>query len=94
MPAAVHAVSICEQLMRSMRGSSFGRAMMEAAIVRLAAADKFVDTASLIERLSQLAGHGGPTAAPRTGGSPIPPRPAAAPYGGGYGPTGALKKNR
>ncbi|NQU74690.1 MAG: DNA polymerase III subunit gamma/tau [Planctomycetes bacterium] len=54
-PAAVHAVGVCERLLGSVRGSSCARALVEAAVVRLAAADKFVDPASLIQRLEQLA---------------------------------------
>jgi len=56
LPAAVHAVGVCEQVMRNIRASSCARALAEAAVVRLAAAEKFVDPASLIERLEQVAG--------------------------------------
>ena len=78
LPSSVHAVGVCEQLMRSIRGSSFARAMAEAAVVRLAAADKFVDPASLIERLEQLTGGGaavrpGPAAPGRTAPGGAPP---------------------
>ena len=59
VPAAVHAVGVCEQLMRSLRGSSCSRALAEAALVRLAAADKFVDPVSLVQRLEQLAAGAG-----------------------------------
>jgi hypothetical protein len=56
VPSAVHALGVCEQLLRSVRGSSCASALAEAAVVRLAAADKFVDPSSLVERLEQLAG--------------------------------------
>ena len=67
VPAAVHAVGVCEQLMRGVRGSSFGRALAEAAVVRLAAADKFVDPASLVQRLERLAAGGTVRGAPTAG---------------------------
>ena len=79
MPAAVHAVGLCEQLGRSVRGSSSARALAEAAVVRLAAADKFVDASSLVERLEQLAGR--PAAAGGTGAS-YARSPAASPAPG------------
>ena len=55
-PALVQAVGICQGVARSIRGSSVARALVEAALVRLAEADKFVDPASLIERLEALSG--------------------------------------
>ena len=58
LAAAVHALGVCEQLMRSIRAAGSPRALAEAAVVRLAAADKFVDPASLVERLEQLAAGG------------------------------------
>ena len=63
MPALVHAVSILHTVARSIRGSSVGRALVEAALIRLAEADKFVDPASLVERLEALAA-GGRSVAP------------------------------
>ncbi len=62
VPSAVQGVGVCEQLGRAVRGSSSARALTEAAIVRLAAADKFVDAASLVERLERLNGGRGPSA--------------------------------
>ncbi|MHC4295256.1 MAG: DNA polymerase III subunit gamma/tau, partial [Planctomycetota bacterium] len=55
-PALVHAVAICQNVSRSVRGSSVARALVEAALVRLVEQDKFVDPDSLIERLEALAG--------------------------------------
>ncbi len=91
LPAAVHAVGVCEQLLRSIRGSSFARAMAEAAIVRLAAADKFVDPASLLERLEQLTGG---TGAVRPSGANAPGRasPMASAAPASAGAAGAKKK--
>ena len=92
VPAAVHAVGVCEQLGRNIRGSSSARALTEAAIVRLAAADKFVDAASLIARLEQLAaGGGGAAPAPRgtwSGGTH-----AATGHSDAAGPGGPPKKH-
>jgi len=56
LPVLVQNVGICQQVARNIRDSSVSRALLEAAIVRLAAADQFVDPASLIERLESLAG--------------------------------------
>ncbi len=58
VPALVQAVGICQSVARHIRGSSVARGLVEAAIVRLAMADQFVDPASLIERLEQLGGGG------------------------------------
>jgi DNA polymerase-3 subunit gamma/tau len=54
-PSLVQAVGMIQQLARNLRGSSVGRALVEAAIVRLAESEKFVDPASLLERLEALA---------------------------------------
>ncbi len=59
LPVLVQAVGILQNVDRNIRGSSVGRALAEAALVRLAAADQFVDPASLTQRLEQLAGGGG-----------------------------------
>ncbi len=60
LPALVQAVSLTQATGRNLRGLSSGRGLVEAMLVRLAAADKFVDAASLIERLESLAGGGTP----------------------------------
>ena len=57
-PAMVQAVGILRTVSRNTGNSSVGRALLEAAVVRLAEADKFVDPASLIERLETLAAGG------------------------------------
>jgi DNA polymerase-3 subunit gamma/tau len=63
LPALVQAVGVAAMLARNVRTSSLGRALLEAGLVRLAEADKFVDPASLIERLETLR-TGGPVARP------------------------------
>jgi DNA polymerase-3 subunit gamma/tau len=80
-PALVQAVGICQTVGRSLRGSSVARGLVEAAVVRLAEAEKFIDPASLVERLEALSGRGTPAPVP-TGQKkkPIaigrPPQPA------------------
>jgi DNA polymerase-3 subunit gamma/tau len=54
VPVLVQAVGIFQKLWRDIRGSSVARPLLEAAVVRLAEAEKFVDPQSLIERLEQL----------------------------------------
>ncbi|NLF32948.1 MAG: DNA polymerase III subunit gamma/tau [Planctomycetes bacterium] len=77
VPSSVYAVSVCEKLMGSLRGSSSGRALVEASIVRLAASDQFVDPISLTRRLEQLAG-GSPAPARKKKALNLPDRPAPA----------------
>ena len=79
LPALVQAVSICQTTARNLRGLIGGRGLVEAALVRLAAAEKFADAASLVERLEQLSGAGGGAPPPRA----RPPR---------AGPTAQKKK--
>ncbi len=86
LPAAVHAVGMCEQMMRNIRASSCARALAEAVIVRLAAADKFVDPASLIERLEQVAAN------PAGGGAPSRAKKKIAPPAPGSGPVAGTAK--
>ena len=54
MPVLVQAVGILHTAAGNVRTSSMARAVAEAAMVRLAEAEKFVDPASLIERLESL----------------------------------------
>jgi len=77
LPVLVQAVGILQNVSRSVRGAGLSRGLFEAALVRLAEAEKFVDPASLIDRLEAL-GSSGPAApgkknapaqkAPRAGG--------------------------
>ncbi len=64
MPALVHAVSVLQSVGRNIRGASMARGLVEAALVRLAETEKFVDPASLVERLEQLATGRAPAASP------------------------------
>ncbi len=54
-PALVHAVSVLQAAGRSLRGSSVARALLEAALVRLADAEKFIDPAAITARLEAIA---------------------------------------
>jgi DNA polymerase-3 subunit gamma/tau len=58
LPVLVQSVGILDSASRSLRGSSVSRALLEAAVVRLAQADKFIDPESLVRRLESL-GAGG-----------------------------------
>ena len=55
IPAVVQAVGILNNTARNIRNSSVARALVEASLVRLANSEKFVDPASLVNRLEQLA---------------------------------------
>ncbi len=107
LPAIVQALAVLAGAERSLRGSSVGRALAEAAIVRLAEADKFVDPGSLADRLEALAragrtgGASGPDQkkhAPLTGRTdgarPEAPRPSQSggPVGQGQGPVPASRR--
>ncbi len=61
IPVLVQAVGICQALARNIRGSSVARGLVEAAVVRLALADQFVDPVSLIERLEALGAGAAPS---------------------------------
>ena len=77
LPALVQAVSLCQTTARNLRGLTAGRGLVEAAMVRLAAAEKFIDPDSLVRRLEGLTGG---AAAPRRAPQkkkPVAPRPAA-----------------
>ena len=58
VPALVQAVGILQGLARNVRTSSLGRALAEAAVVRLAEAEKFIDPESLVQRLEELGSSG------------------------------------
>ena len=79
-PALVHAIGVLQSLGRSLRGSSVGRGLLEAALLRLAEAEKFIDAASLIARLEQMGGAGSAATGRPAGQKKKPiltPRPAA-----------------
>ena len=73
--ALVYYITVMEELKRAVKTSGSGRALLEAAIVRICASDRFSDTSALIKKLQSLpAGGGGgavsPGAAAAAGGSP------------------------
>ena len=88
MPSLVQAVGICQSVLRSIRGSSVARALVEAALVRLADAEKFVDPSSLIDRLESIA-TGRPMMGEKKKAIGLPPAPAARPAAtrGSYSPS-------
>lgn len=68
-PGLVYAVGILQATGRKIRGSSVGRALVEAALVRLAEAEKFIDASAVTARLESLAGVSGDRqVAPPAGG--------------------------
>ncbi len=86
LPALVQAVSVLQNAAWRMRGSSLSRALLEASVVRLAEADKFVDPESIAERLEKLASgqkkNSQPTGSSRSGSS------VKAPVGGRHADDG------
>ncbi|RKY26920.1 MAG: DNA polymerase III subunit gamma/tau [Planctomycetota bacterium] len=58
IPTIVQSVGILQNVARNIRGSSVARALLEAALVRLAMAEKFIDPSSLVDRLEQLSAGG------------------------------------
>jgi len=85
LPSLVHAVGVISRTALGVRGSSVARALVEAALVRLAEADKFVDPASLMDRIESLAQGGGGLAA-------VASRPGAAgPFPAGRPPAPAAR---
>jgi DNA polymerase III subunit gamma/tau len=87
-PALVQAVAILQRLAFHVRSSSLARALTEAAIVRLAEADKFVDPQSLLEALEGGAAAQGAGAKP-TGGVQTVARHAAPTASAARGPATA-----
>ena len=82
--ALVYNITVMEELRRAIKSGTSGRALLEAAVVRLAAAERFSDTKALLEQLQGLATGSpvkptapaaGRTARPAAGNRPT--RPAA-----------------
>jgi DNA polymerase III gamma/tau subunit len=76
LPAIVQAVAICHSIAFKVKTSSIGRALLEAMVVRLAQADKFIDPASLLEAIQGGGGMGGSergVAAAALRGTGVPP---------------------
>ncbi|MBN2562700.1 MAG: DNA polymerase III subunit gamma/tau [Phycisphaerae bacterium] len=70
--AFVYMISVLEELRRSVKSSGSGRALVEAAIVRLAEASKFSSIESLLQRVTPGAGTPSPTStAPSAGRSAV-----------------------
>ena len=67
--ALVYNITVLEELRRAIKASGSGRALLEAAIVRLTATERFSDTRALLEQLQRL---------PATSAGPSSPRPRAA----------------
>ncbi|MBS3733975.1 MAG: DNA polymerase III subunit gamma/tau [Phycisphaerae bacterium] len=82
VPTLVYALGMLQTLERNVRSSSVGRGLIEAALVRLAAADQFVDPGALLERLEALA----------DGNRPAQLRGGARPARTGQAPGRAQKK--
>ncbi|MBN2063376.1 MAG: DNA polymerase III subunit gamma/tau, partial [Sedimentisphaerales bacterium] len=75
--ALVYYITVMEELKRMLRSGLSGRSILEAAIVRICAADRFSDTSSLIKKLQDL-----PASAP-SGPGQAPVMPAARTYNPG-----------
>jgi len=80
--AFVYMITVLEELRRSVKSSGSGRALVEAAVVRLCDAAKFSSIESLLERAEAAAGGHAPSSAASTASpsqtkmiAPTPPRP-------------------
>ncbi|GEM_PF-211516 len=60
----IYNITVMEELRRAIKSSGSNRALLEAAVVRLAASDRFSDTKVLLEQLQQL--QSTPTTSPTT----------------------------
>ncbi|MFG0330322.1 MAG: DNA polymerase III subunit gamma/tau [Phycisphaerales bacterium] len=82
-PALVHMIVLLENVQRAVRASSTGRALFEAAIIRLAQSAKFADAAALLRGESSSASSPAPkqkkkpVSARAEASEPPPPRPAS-----------------
>ena len=61
--ALVYYITVMEELKRAVKTSGSGRALFEAAMVRICAAERFSDTSALIKKLQSLPAGGGGSAA-------------------------------
>ncbi len=70
----VYYITVMEELKRAVKSSGSGRAMLEAAMVRISAAERFSDTSALIKKLQTLPAGGGSAGghAAVSGGMPGP----------------------
>ncbi len=70
----VYMITLCEELRRAVKGSRSGRALLDAAAVRLSAAQRFSDIGDLLARLD---GSAAPPAPAKKKVAPAPGRPGA-----------------
>jgi DNA polymerase-3 subunit gamma/tau len=79
----VYMISLCEEVRRAVKASRAGRALLDAAVVRLAAAEQFADVETILSRLEQRPAPASPPdavrkkkdARPATPLTPAPPTP-------------------
>ena len=71
--ALVYNITVMEELRRAIKSSGSGRALFEAAIVRLTAGERFSDTKALLQQLQQFAASGSVASS-----NPAPPNRQAA----------------
>ena len=83
----VYMISLCEEVRRAVKGSRSGRALLDAAVVRLAHARDFSDVQTLLDRLE---GHAG-EAAPQASKKKEPPADRPVNAGSGAGGTSVPK---
>jgi len=57
-PVLVHGLGLIQGAGRNIRGSSVARGLVEATLVRLAQAEKFINPENIVERLEQLSSSG------------------------------------
>ncbi|MDP7287647.1 MAG: DNA polymerase III subunit gamma/tau, partial [Phycisphaerae bacterium] len=57
-PVLVHGLGLLQAAGRNIRGSSIARGLVEATLVRLAEAEKFINPESIVERIEQLSPSG------------------------------------
>ncbi len=89
--AFVHMISVLEELRRSVKSSGAGRALVEAAVIRMAESSNFADIETLLSAVQASSGGAAPSqrtaaAPPRTGPAASPPRPAPASHRGPAAP--------
>ena len=71
--ALVYYITVMEELKRAVKTSGSGRALLEAAIVRICAAERFSDTSALIKKLQSLpSGGGGAVVSPGAAAASVP----------------------
>ncbi len=74
----VYMISLCEEVRRAVKGSRSGRALLDAAVVRLAQAQDFSDVQTLLDRLEGRTAEAQPQASKKKEPPPPPERPVSA----------------